>query len=463
MVGRAVHMAAGHSLDPLFYIYPPFVFDLFAAAEAVLAAVPGQHLGPATAVSPGAEILAARLVSAAAAVLTVLLTYAIARRAYGLAAGVLASSALAVAPLAVRQAHFATTDGVATALAAAAVWAAQRADSRRSYLAAGALAGLAGASKYTAGAALAYVLIRALTGPRRAASALSALLGCLLAIALVMLPAGHLGGYWDGLGFLLGRSREFAYMPPGWWYHATRSLPFGLGLGAFALALAGVAAALWRRGREDLCLLSYLVVAALPLAFSQEVFFRYVLPLLPPLCILGAGALSLAPHRSRRWALGLGFLLLLPSLYNSALSDLVLGATDTRQQAAEWLNANAATGADLQVHSYWGQPLYDSQELGANPLHPLYRAGDPIADSFQQGLYTTRFTINRGGTPCYDLVESGPPWQAGGAHNPGAAAEFTPGRPSAGAVYDQLDSFYLPLWNLEGLDRPGPAIAITSC
>src|SRR5207302_579556 len=149
MVGRAVHMAAGHSLDPLFYIYPPFVFDLFAAAEAVLAAVPGQHLGPAT--------------------------------------------------------------------ATAAVWAAQRADSRRSYLAAGALAGLAGASKYTAGAALAYVLIRALTGPRRAASALSALLGCLLAIALVMLPAGHLGGYWDGLGFLLGRSREFAYMPPGWW------------------------------------------------------------------------------------------------------------------------------------------------------------------------------------------------------------------------------------------------------
>ena len=33
MVGRAVHMAAEGSLDPLFYIYPPLVFDLFGALK----------------------------------------------------------------------------------------------------------------------------------------------------------------------------------------------------------------------------------------------------------------------------------------------------------------------------------------------------------------------------------------------------------------------------------------------
>jgi hypothetical protein len=27
-------------------------------------------------------------------------------------------------------------------------------------------------------------------------------------------------------------------------------------------------------------------------------------------------------------------------------------------------------------------------------------------------------------------------------------------------VYDELDSFYLPIWNLEGIDRPGPAIVV---
>jgi hypothetical protein len=463
MVGRAVHMAAENSLDPLFYVYPPLVFDLFGAAEALLALVPGQHLGAATSVVPTAEILVARSVSAAAAVITVLLTFAIARRAYGPGAGLLAACALAVAPLAVRQAHFATTDAVAAAFVVAAIWAGQRADARRWFLLAGAFAGLAAGSKYTGGAALVYVLARALTGPDRRASMLASVAGFGAAFAAVMAPAGHFRDYFDGLGFLLGRSREFASLPPGWWYHTTRSLPFGLGLGAFALALLGIAAAARRRRRDDLCLLLFLVAGALPLALSHEVFFRYVLPLLPALCVLAGGALDLLPGRMRRPALVIGLLLLLPSAYNSLLSDRLLGMTDTRQQAGEWLNVNAPPGADLGIPSYWGQPFYDAQELGNNPLHPLYRAGNPIADSFQQGLYTTRFVVNRP-TPCFILEESGPPWQSFptlSARPTPPAATFTAGQPSPGAVYDELDSFYLPIWNLEGVERPGPAIGVT--
>jgi len=461
MVGRAVHMAAESSLDPLFYIYPPLVFDIFGAAEALLALVPGQHLGPATVVAPTAEILVARSVSVVAAVITVLLTYSIARGAYGRGAGLLAAAALAVAPLAVREAHFATTDGVAAALVTAALWAGQRAETRRWFALAGVLAGLAAASKYTGGAALVYVLARALTGADRRASVLASVGGCAAAFLAVMAPAGHLRDYWDGLGFLLGRSREFASMAPGWWYHATRSLPFGLGRGAFALALAGIAAAAWRRGRDDLCLLAFLVAAALPLAFSHEVFFRYVLPLLPALAVLGGGALTLAPGRWRPLALAAGLLLLLPSAYSSVRGDWVLGITDTRQQAAEWLDANAPPGSELEIRSYWGQPFYDAQELGNNPLHPLYRAGNPIADSFQLGRYTTRFVVNQPARPCFVIEESGPPWQSFGAPPPGAAAAtFLPGVPAPGAVYDELDSFYLPIWDLDGIDRPGPAIVL---
>ncbi|MDQ6637722.1 MAG: hypothetical protein M3Y62_08050, partial [Candidatus Dormibacteraeota bacterium] len=48
MVGRSVRMVVEHSLDPLFYNYPPLGFYVFAAAEAALSLVPGQHLGPAT-------------------------------------------------------------------------------------------------------------------------------------------------------------------------------------------------------------------------------------------------------------------------------------------------------------------------------------------------------------------------------------------------------------------------------
>jgi hypothetical protein len=462
MVGRAVRMAAEHSLDPLFYVYPPVAFYLFAAAEAVLAGVPGQHLGPATQVAPGSEILAARLVSAAAAIATALLTVGIARRAYGRAAALVAGCALAVAPLAVRQAHFATTDFIATALVAAATWTAQRAAGRRSFALAGALAGVAAATKYTAGAVLAYVLWQALAGPDRRGRAGVAVLGATLAGAVLLAPqAGHWRDYWEGLAFLVGRSREFAEMPPGWIYHAAWSLPFGLGPPTFALALLGVAAALLRRGRDDLALLAFLIVSALPLALSHEVFFRYVLPMLPALCVLAGGALRMAPAPALRLVVPLALLLLLPAAYNSWAGDRLLGMTDTRHLAAAWLDANAPTGADLEVGSYWGQPFYDAAEIGHNPLHPLYATGDPVADSFQQGRFTSRYTINRKGPPpCYALLESGPPWQAFAGPPPAGVATFAPGRPAPGATYDQLDAFYLPLWGLEGLDRPGPAIVI---
>jgi hypothetical protein len=41
-------------------------------------------------------------------------------------------------------------------------------------------------------------------------------------------------------------------------------------------------------------------------------------------------------------------------------------------------------------------------------------------------------------------------------------ASFTPysGKPPAGAVYDPLDSFYLPLAGFGSITRPGPGIVI---
>jgi hypothetical protein len=42
-------------------------------------------------------------------------------------------------------------------------------------------------------------------------------------------------------------------------------------------------------------------------------------------------------------------------------------------------------------------------------------------------------------------------------------AKFIPysGTPPVGAVYDPLDSFYLPLAGFGGIERPGPSIVIT--
>jgi hypothetical protein len=41
-------------------------------------------------------------------------------------------------------------------------------------------------------------------------------------------------------------------------------------------------------------------------------------------------------------------------------------------------------------------------------------------------------------------------------------AVFLPytGAAPPGARYDPLDSFFLPIWGFDGIDRPGPSIAI---
>lgn len=91
MVGRAVRMAVEHSLDPLFYNYPPLAFYLFAAAERGAALLPGVQLGPATEVNPSIEYLAARAVSMLAGVAAVGLTWAAGARAYGVRAGTIAA------------------------------------------------------------------------------------------------------------------------------------------------------------------------------------------------------------------------------------------------------------------------------------------------------------------------------------------------------------------------------------
>ena len=157
-------------------------------------------------------------------------------------------------------------------------------------------------------------------------------------------------------------------------------------------------------------------------------------------------------------------LLMVPSAAASILTDRLLGATDTRQLAAEWLLTNAPAGSELRISSYWSQPFYDRSEVQQRRLSSLYVTGNWTADSFEQGRFTSRFLTNRPGSPCFTISASGPPWQSPvPATQQRPAATFTPFAGAAGSpggVYDPLDSFFLPLWGFGDLERPGPSIAI---
>jgi 4-amino-4-deoxy-L-arabinose transferase-like glycosyltransferase len=467
--GRAVQMTVQHTLDPHFYIYPPLGLYLFALAEWVLGVVAPSQLGPATQVDPSAEYLATRLVSVLAFAATTGLIGLAGRAAYGALAGIVAAACFVLAPLAVQNAHFGRVDLIALAFMALAMWAGGRADSRAGWAAAGAAAGLAAGTKYTSGVVAVYLLVLVLQGSDRRARLVALIGGALFAFLAALAPAGHPLQLVDGLRFLAQRSGWDYGLPIGFIYHPTVSLPNGLGPGACALALAGIGVAFWRRRPTDLALLALLGVYLLLVGFSQEVFLRYALPLLPALCLLAGGSLRVAEvSRLPEAALaGLAAVLLVPSALTSIQGDRLLSATDTRVEAAFWLLANAAPGSELVLPNYWGEPFYDQAAIRARPLHPLYLAGDPLPDSFQLGRFSDRFAINRpGGTRCYRVYESGPPWQSPPpAVPPGSTvvATFLPysGAPPAGAVYDPLDAFYLPLTGFGSVARPGPSIVIT--
>lgn len=470
MIGRSVHIVLDGSLDPLFYNYPPLAFYLFSGAVAAAGLVPGHPLGPATQVDPTAAYLAGRALSALSFAASVAFVFATGSALFGRAGGFAAAICLALGPLAVREAHFATIDGIAMALVAAATWAGLRAQRRRGLLLAGVLSGLAAATRYTSGLVVVVPLVVALYAAEdRPARVGAVAAGSAVPFAAVMALGGHPVEYLQGLLFLGGRASQDYGTPIGLVYHPTVSLPYGLGFGAYALTLAGAVLALVRRRPADVALLAYLAASMLVIGFSHEVFWRYLLPLLPALCLLAGGLVRLAPAAPRRWALLAAVLLLqAPSVYASVTTDRLLGAEDTRRQAAEWLLAHAPPGSEVRVPSYWSQPFYDSAELEHRPLLPLYVTGSPIADSFQTGRFTDRFHMNRPGSPCFAIDESFSPSQAPPpVTGTPPVAEFLPYAGPApgptGARYDQLDSFYLPIWGFDGLQRPGPSIAIERC
>jgi 4-amino-4-deoxy-L-arabinose transferase-like glycosyltransferase len=349
----------------------------------------------------------------------------------------------------------ATPDFFETLFVAAALLAALLARDARGHVLAGVLCGLAAAAKYTGGLVIVFVVVMALqSGGRR--PALGALAGAAAAFALACpILFLHPLQYAGGLAFLGGRgfARDYG-TPAGWLYHPTVSLPFGLGLGAFAMALGGLAVAAVRRQPADLGLLAYVGAYMLVVGASHEVFWRYMLPLLPALAMLSGGLLRLLPRRWLAPGLALGFALLLPSLWASVNTDRLLSTVDTRRLAADWFLANAPAGASIRA-DYYVSPFYDQAMVEANRRW----VDDELAAGFMQGRYTDRFRINAG-DPDYVMVGSAVPGQGRPADLGGrrVLAVFSPGR--SGGVYDAIDTFYLPVWGFAGVERPGPSLVI---
>src|SRR3954468_898046 len=336
-------------------------------------------------INPSPYLLVPRTFSVAAGVLSVWLVYRIARELFDRTTALVAAFFLAVAYLHVRDSHFGVTDVPMTALALCALVCLNRAVSAptllRRWALAGVVAGLTASTKYS-GAALIPVGVIAATiaggsqdessSWRNAARRATIFLGCTLFGFVAGTPYSVLAypAFFEGVRF---ESHHLAtghgiQLGLGWVYHLMFTLRYGLGAPLLVASIAGIpilAIASWRKAA---LVCTFPVLYYLLLGRGTTVFVRYMIPIVPFLCITAAVSVMavtsrLAPRSANTRIVisaAVAILIALPSIQRVLAFDRLLTETDTRVLATRWLDARTRSSEwvsetpDRILHPLWG-------------------------------------------------------------------------------------------------------------
>jgi 4-amino-4-deoxy-L-arabinose transferase-like glycosyltransferase len=398
-VTRAVAMF-GHDLNPHYFANPPaftyllhFLFALFYGGKTGV-----QHT---FALHPGAVYTLARVAVAVLGAAALWLLYATGARLFGRGVGLLAAAIEAVAFLPVFYAHLALNDVATLApltLSLLGTAGVLRKGRTRDYLLAGAGLGLACASKYTAGIALApfaaAVAARYLDGGagagRRAIGGIALSAAVALAAFLIANPYAvldyqrfhaelvHQSTLSAEAQGKLGAPKEGGLLYYLW------TLTWGLGW-VPALAALGGMLAVWRKQRWlGLMLVPAPLLFLLLMGLEGRYFGRWLLPIFPILCLFAAFfALRVAEAlgTSRRLRLGIAALLvvalLAQGLVYSVHSGLVLSRPDTRNLTRAWLVAHVPKGTPIVTEpvspNEWAREVRPGTSSAGNPYRwPKY-------------------------------------------------------------------------------------------
>ena len=381
---------------------------------------------------PGPFVLLGRAVWAATGVLSVVWAYRIGRRVADPLVGLLGAFFLAGASLHVAESHFIKNDvpaGLLLLLALDRCLDIQERGARRDYLWAGAWIGLAAATKYFAAAAflailLAHVLRRGPgirdqgSGTRDQEpkttdtqyvsrftfhvsrftpllwSGLAALVAFTLTTPVLVLDPGNLveNLAWEW-------QARFGAIPtdgtPQWLFYFSEHLSKGLGMWLLSAALGGLALMALRRHPRQVLFIAVPLLYYVAVASRPNNFARYIVPVIPFLCIAAGYALrsivgqavslgimqlrtvaqdSHSPlleaatrtavlRRITPVALVLGALLLgWESWTNTLRYDRYALAPDTRTAAQRWIEQNVPPGASLVIEG--GESFNRTSNLG---------------------------------------------------------------------------------------------------
>jgi hypothetical protein len=358
-VPRAVDFHLTGDLNPDYMINPPLVTYLF---WAIFALWFGGSAGVAEAVSvdPSAPYLVARHATAFIGAIGAVVVYLIGRRLFDNRVGLVAAILMAVSFLPVHWSHFATNDVAAMVAASVSLLGTAwilKGGGIAAYLLAGTGLGLACGTKYTAGVVLIPLLTAAFFRWREvgrgavfgllAAGAVS-VASFLIAAPPFLLDMQNSLEDMSRLSFpgsgdpKIGQASENGYLYYGW------VLTWGLGWLACAAAAGGTIWMAVRNRRVAWTLIPTLLAYLLFMGGQPAFFGRWLLPVFPFVVLFAAfGVTEVSVHLASRFGASKAPLLValtavvaLQSVVHVVHLNRVLGLTDTRALAADWITEN---------------------------------------------------------------------------------------------------------------------------
>ncbi len=513
-----VHKAAGMGkgdLNPHFFNYPSLHFYVLAVLYGLYFCagyLSGTFAGLADferqcLVDPSAVYLLGRFLGAGLGAASIAVLYLIGRSAGGRRVGLVAAALLSVAFLHTRDSHFLTVDIPASfhLLVAYLFFFRYLKGGRWRELAWGAVfLGLATSTKYNLGIFVVAQVLAVGLGP--AIVRWKYLAGSLALTGLAFIAGTPFAlldwpTFWRDLSFerahfAVGHGQDLGW---GWVRHLSFTLPAGLGWPLLLAGLGGCAWLGWRRRPMDLVLLGGILAYYAVAGSGKLVFPRYMLPLVPLLCLGAAVGLEEVARRWRGlWAV-LVLAALVPGVVLSWQHAQLLDRPDTRLLAAEWIEAQVPDGAYIAMTgSEYGHPqlrrtrmwiqerFEDLRQAGESSWYQarlLQLPGFPPAPAYYVVSLRPAFRmpLRSVWNPCpVDSLRSrGVGWVVTLEHplpysqvdaefarqlesqavlrarfDPFATGEHPP------AVFDPIDAYYAPLAGFAALDRPGPLIRI---
>lgn len=145
----------------------------------------------------------------------------------------------------------------------------------------------------------------------------------------------------------------------GWGHHLSYSLLGAFEVPFFAFAVAGWLAGLFSKKIQAQALAIFVFGYYLVLLKWGQPYDRYVLPLVPPLCILTAVFLSNLQTKFPKGKFlfaGLMILFLVPSLIKIIRWDHLMLAKDTRTLAQQWIENNIPSGSRVALDGTFFMP-----------------------------------------------------------------------------------------------------------